>query len=95
MKKLFGISAFFSLLLCLPIQSKAQATIGSRDGISYVVTGKEYINETNAGRCGYNDAGFPVTARTTIEVREYEEYSKGKFIRRWTEKVKTDTICLE
>lgn len=95
MKGFFCFSAFLTLLLCLPIQSEAQATIGSRDGISYIVTGKEYINEPNAGRCGYNDAGFPMTSRTTIEVREYEEYSKGKLIRRWTEKVKTDTICLE
>ena len=84
---LFGF--YFSNVL------KGQATIGSRDGISYIITGKEYINEPNASRCGYNDAGFPITARTTVEVRDYEEYKEGKFIRRWTEKVKTETICLE
>lgn len=95
MKVFINFFVFIALLFCIPIKGKAQATISSRDGISYIITGKEYINEPNAGRCGYNDTGFPVTARTTIEVREYEEYSKGKFIRRWTEKVKTDTICLE
>jgi len=87
---------FCFLILCFTFSENlnGQATIGSRDGVSYIVIPKEYINELNAGRCGYNDAGFPITARTTVEVREYEEYSKGKFIR-WTEKIKTETICLE
>ena len=72
-----------------------QAVIENRDGISYKVIATEYVNEPNALRCGYNDIGFPITARTTIEVREYEKYSKGIFVRRWTEKVKTETKCLE
>ena len=72
-----------------------QAIISNREGISYKILKKEFINEPNALRCGYNDLGFPITARTTVEVREYEEYSKGKLVRRWTEKVKTETKCLE
>ncbi len=77
------------------LSSLAFQEIKAPDGVTYTVIKSEQVNKPDAARCGYNDLGVPNFGIFRREYREYSEYKKGKFQRKWRDTVDVFLRCYE
>ena len=79
---------------CSPPRRRARRTPAvCGDGTSYTVLSSQSRRD-QAARCGFDPHGAPIDGVYLVELRHYETWRNGVFIRTWEETAKTFQQCV-
>jgi hypothetical protein len=72
--------------------ASTQDSSGLRDGTSYTVLSSQSRRD-QAARCGFDAHGAAIDGVYLVELRHYEAWRNGVFVRTWEETAKTFQQC--